>query len=130
MSFDEDFKLRQGMVEEGFLNLVVSSYEHFFHNLGGKALDHMSSNGLEKVAIQGVRNFRQGLFFSEDGEFYDGKAKLVHLREMPKFYQDYSDYIAGCADSRSHKTPSVHSAMRSAVEDFRKTVKKLLVSEI
>jgi len=46
-----------------------------------------------------------------DGILYNDNNKPAELRDTPRIFQQESDYLAGCADSRTHSTPDIHSAM-------------------
>ena len=122
MTFEQEVQEVDEAIQRGYLDLVVNSYRPLFERVKTRATEHMSSESMSEISL-GVHS---GLVFRKDGQFYNGQGKPVELRDLPRIYQEESDYIAGCADSRSHVTPSVHRAMGSALSDFREKIKKSL----
>lgn len=122
MTFEQEVREVDDAIQRGYLDLVVNSYRPLFERVKTRATEHMGSEDISEMDL-GVHS---GLVFKKDGQFYNGEGKPVELRDLPRIYQKESDYIAGCADSRSHVTPSVHDAMRSALSGFREKVKKSL----
>jgi len=124
MTFETDIEQAHRSVKEGYLDLVVSSYTPLFKQLKTKAKKHMRDDGIQEIRLS-----PQNFYFRESGEFCQNDVP-VELRDLPQIYQKHADYIAGCADSRSHMTPDVHTAMYSALQDFRGKLKQSLASVI
>ena len=110
---------------------IVKQYTPFFKEIGDKAVSSMEEQGVDKIQLSPKGAQTQTLIFNKKGAF-----KLVevdytaNVSELPKIYQDHSDYIAGCADSRGHRTPSYLEAMGNALDDFRSKVKGLITRDI
>jgi hypothetical protein len=122
MTFEQEVSEVDGAIQRDYLDLVVNYYRPLFEKVKTRATKHMGSEGIPEIDL-GVHS---GLVFRKNGQFYNGQGITVELRDLPRIYQEESDYIAVCADSRSYVTPSVHSAMRSALSSFRDKVKKSL----
>lgn len=122
MTFEQEVREVDKVIQKGYLDLVVDSYRLLFGKVKTRAIKHMSSEGILELDLR----VHSGLVFKKDGQFYNGQGKLVELRDLPRIYQEESDYLAGCADSRSHITPSSNSAMHTALSNFRERVKKSL----
>ena len=122
MTFEQEVREVDDAIEQGYRDLVVNSYRPLFEKVKIRAVKHMSSESISEIYLA----VQSGLVFKSDGYFYNKQDKPVELRELPRIYQEESDRIAGCADSRCYSPPSVHTAMRSALYDFREKVKKSL----
>ncbi len=122
MTFEQKVKGVDDSIGRGYLDLVVNSYHPLFEEIKTRAKEHMVSEQIPLIDLE----IHSGLTFKQDGEFYNGKNEKVDLRELPKIYQKESNYIAGCGDNRSHRTPSIHEAMKDALSHFRDKVKKSL----
>lgn len=127
MSFDEDVRDTDRAIDKGYLALVVNSYKPLFDRISNKARTHLESNNIPELTL----STHLGLIFSKDGNFYKGPQRVItSLEDLPAVYQRESDYTAGCADDRVHITPSVQEAMRTAINDFRDTLRRSLADTV
>jgi len=122
MIFEQEVREADKAIQKGYLDLVVNFYRPLFEKVKTRATEHMSSEGIPEIDLR----VHSGLVFKKDGQFYNEQGKPVELRDLPRIYQEESDYLAGCADNRSHITPSANSAMHAALFSFREKVKSSL----
>jgi hypothetical protein len=122
MSIDEDMKRAYENVQNGYLDLVVKTYSTIIEEISERAKKHMVGEKINSLNLSPKK-----LRFDIDGYFYEDGGR-ISTNEIPKIYADYSDNMASQADDRTHIRPDVHTAMRSAVNDFRECVKKSLTS--
>ena len=115
MRLEEEVRKIDLEIERGYLDLVVNRYSPLFERVKEVAIKHMTSENITEIDLR----ISSGLFFRQDGKFYNKQGKLVELKELPKIYQD------NCEGSRS-----IHSAMGIAFSCFRDVVKQSLVDII
>ena len=120
MTFEQEVEAADAVIQRDYLTVVVSAYTPLFDRITKKAAAHMDAKDIGEIDL----GIHSGLIFRPNERFYNKEGKPVDLRQLPELFQEESNYIAGCGDDRSHRTPSVHEAMRSALSIFREKVKQ------
>jgi len=114
MGFREDLNNAQKVIDQDYQKTVIATYVPIFNNLMEKAKKHMKENQISKINL----NIKGGLVYTLDG-FREGQVRIVDLLRVGRLFQKNADYIAGCADSRSHRTPLLDEALRTAAISFK-----------
>lgn len=116
-------------IENDYLNLVTSKYRVILEEIKTRAVKHMQNEkGIQEIqlCIDGPTEFS----LTKDGKFSHQIRGEIGLIDLPKVYQERDDYIASCAGNQYPTTPSVHYAMKQAVNDLRNCVRKSLADVI
>ena len=114
MGFTEDLNNAQKVIDQDYEKTVIATYTSIFNNLMAKAKKHMNENNIFEINL----NIKGGLVYTLDG-FQEGQPGIVDLLRIGRLFQENANYIAGCADSRGHRTPSLDEALRTAAIHFR-----------
>lgn len=114
MGFIEDLNNAQKVIDQDYQKSVITTYTLIFNNLMAKAKKHMNENNIFEINL----NIKGGLVYTLDG-FQESQPGIVDLLRIGRLFQENADYIAGCADSRGHRTPSLDEALRTAATRFK-----------
>lgn len=113
-------------INQDYEDSVITHYTPVFNSLMEKAKKHMEENSLPKIDL----SIHSGLSYTHNGFKEDAGDMVEDLLRLGRLFQSQADYIAGCADSRSHRTPSLDEALRTAAMCFRDKIIKSISDTI
>lgn len=124
MGLEEELSQVNQEIDKNYQEMILNRYYPIFERIKNEAKEIMNSYNILEIKL----DIHDGLSFKKDGFFHRNSLVLGNtvndLRKIAKLYQAENEYLQACADYRVISRMSTQEALKDALYDLTKKVKK------